>query len=1045
MQSFLKKVFGSSSDRELRAITPIKEKINQVEEGLQSLSDDDLRAKTRDWKEELSKVDDKDALAKRLEEILPEAFAVVKNACRRLCGTTFEVRGHEMVWEMVPYDVQLIGGYALHQGKIAEMATGEGKTLVGTLPIYLNALTGRGVHVVTVNEYLATRDSEWMGLVFKFLGLSVGCIQHAQPPAVRREQYGCDITYGTNSEFGFDYLRDNGMASRVQDQVQRGHYFAIIDEVDSILIDEARTPLIISGPAVVNTDNSIYETLKPKISSLVEAQRKLCGRWMLEAKNLLKKREASAENGSSKDKNSGASEVDREIGRLLLRIRNGNPKWSELLQLLEDVEVQKLVRDFELELHTDQTKKELYAEKEELFFAIDEKGHDADLTEKGRHFLSPDDADAFMLPDVVTQLHEIDEDPEITDPRTRMTRKDAVQQAYEKQAQRIHCTSQLLKAYCLFEKDVQYLVQDNKVVILDENTGRAMTGRRWSEGLHQAVEAKEGVRIEGETQTYATITIQNYFRLYSKLSGMTGTAETEATEFLDIYKMGVLAIPTHRPAQRDDIDDSVYKTRREKNHAILEEIQKIHSEGRPILVGTVSVEASEHLSRILKKANLQHAVLNAKYHEQEAEIVARAGQRGSITIATNMAGRGTDIKLGAGVEELGGLHVIGTERHQSRRIDRQLRGRCARQGDKGSSHFFVSLEDDMMRLFASDKMIKMMERLGMEEGTEIAHPWLNKSIEGAQKKVEQHHFQIRKRTLEYDDVMNKQREVIYGFRNEIMRSEDVHDRLLDIIEETVIEKTLDMIPEEGEPEDWEIRSFVDWVNLNFPIGVQQKELLDLAASATDEPDPDSAFGDLTAAQYAISAEVEKRVQEAYALKASLEQGDHLRSMERYTILSAIDKLWQEHLYNMDSLRSSISLRAYAQKDPLLEYKTESYDMFQKLRDAINVEICHNIFRSASSLEAFENFLKQLAQRAAPQSTENLEADLERRTTEARRSEVVSKANQAIAEARQKATTKKTAPAKKRPQPVRAGLKVGRNDPCPCGSGKKYKQCCGKQG
>src|SRR5213593_2600223 len=777
----VKKFIGSRNEREVRKLRPLVTQINAFEAELQQLPDEALRQKTAAWKEELSKIEDKEELARRVDEILPEAFAVVKNACRRLWGKEITVREHPLKWEMVPFDVQLIGGYALHSGRIAEMATGEGKTLVATLPVYLNALSGRGVHVVTVNDYLAARDSEWMGAVYQFLGLTVGCILHDQPPSVRREQYNCDITYGTNAEFGFDYLRDNGMATSKEEQVQRGHYYAIVDEVDSILIDEARTPLIISGPAVVNVDNQ-YDKFKPQVESLVHAQEKLCHRFLSEAEGLIRKLRPAdgSEPGTPQA-------LEREIGLLLYRVKMGQPRSEGLLKLLEDAEILRLMNKAELELHADQSKKELYAQKEELYFAMDEKSHDADLTEKGRNFLSPKDPDAFVMPDLTTIFHEIDAGPE-PDARKRLEMKAKIQAEFEARAQQIHCISQLLKAYCLYLKDVQYVVQDNKVIIVDENTGRLMTGRRWSDGLHQAVEAKEGVEVERETQTYATITIQNYFRLYQKLAGMTGTAETEATEFFDIYKLGVLVIPTNKPVQRKDAHDTVYKTKREKFNAVVKEITAVHQIGRPILVGTVSVEVSEHLSRMLKKTAIIHSVLNAKYHQQEAEIVARAGQRSAVTIATNMAGRGTDIKLGGSIAEAGGLHVIGTERHEARRIDNQLRGRSGRQGDPGSSHFFISLEDDLMRLFGSDRIVKYMEKMGLEEGQELEHPLLNRSIGQAQKRVEQHNFQIRKRTLEYDDVMNKQREVIYGFRNEIIHASDVRDRLMDIMEEVVVQK-----------------------------------------------------------------------------------------------------------------------------------------------------------------------------------------------------------------------------------------------------------------
>jgi len=1055
---------------------PFVARINALEQDLQALPDDALRQKTAAWKEELSKIEDSAELALRLEAILPEAFAVVKNTCRRLFGQDVIVRGHPLKWEMIPFDVQLIGGMGLHKGKIAEMATGEGKTLVGTLPVFLNALSGRGVHVVTVNDYLAARDSEWMGAVYKFLGLTVGCILHDQPPEVRRAQYACDITYGTNAEFGFDYLRDNGMAQKKEHQVQRGHYFAIVDEVDSILIDEARTPLIISGPAVITYDEQ-YGQFKPLVESIYHAQEKLCQRFLNEAGELLKKLHPE-DSSNAKD----AEALEKEIGLLLFRVKTGTPKSEGLMKLLENPENLRLMNQAELSLHADQKKVDLYAEKEKLFFAIEEKSNEADLSEKGRTFLSPKDPDAFMLPDLTTALHEIDVGAE-TDARKRLEAKTKIQQEFEAKAQRIHAISQLLKAYCLYQKDVQYVVQDNKVVIVDENTGRLMSGRRWSDGLHQAVEAKEGVSIERETQTLATITIQNYFRLYTKLAGMTGTAETEAQEFFDIYKLGVLVIPTNRPIARKDANDSVYKTKREKFAAVVKEIKTVHAVGRPVLVGTISVEVSEQLSKLLKREGIIHSVLNAKFHQQEAEIVSRAGQRGAVTIATNMAGRGTDIKLGAGVvwnveclphpdpaksgdkrykltdaktgevreidssdpaaaaflltpesKVVGGLHVLATERHEARRIDRQLRGRCARQGDPGSSHFFISLEDDLMRLFGSDRIVKYMEKMGLEENQELEHPLLNRSIQTAQKRVEQHNFQIRKRTLEYDDVMNKQREVIYGFRNEIIHATDVRDRLMDIMEEVVLQKVTENTTAEYDPTDWNVRALADWANLNFPLGVPEAEIVKAAESGGETPVPGSVFDGLSAVQFSVCNFLSDSVRKAYELKVSFENPEALKEVERYTILSAIDKLWQEHLYEMDSLRHSIGLRGYGQRDPLIEYKAEAFKIFDELMVNIKTEICHNIFRSASSLMAFENFLRNMPQQTLHQNASAFGGGAAAASTggeaQPRPSDIVSEAANAV-EAQVKA------------KPVRAGPKVGRNDPCPCGSGKKYKQCCGK--
>ncbi len=702
----IKAIVGSKNTRELKALKPIIDRINELEVEYQSLSDDALRQKTANWKAELSRIEDNAELQRRLDEILPEAFAVAKNGARRLCGRQFEACGQPITWNMVQFDVQLIGGIILHRGRIAEMATGEGKTLVATAPVYLNALTGRGVHVVTVNDYLALRDSEWMAQLYTFLGLTVGCIQEDQNPTVRREQYEADITYGTNAQFGFDYLRDNGMASSRDQQVQRRHYFAIVDEVDSILIDEARTPLIISGPATVSTHQ--YDRFKPLVDQLVKRQAQLCSRLVTEGRELIAK-------GTKEDREAGA--------RLLLKVKFGQPRNKPLNRAMEDPEVRRMIDKAELFFFQDNTTKEQLIElKEELFFTVDERQHDADLTEQGRSFLNPDDPDAFVLPDLLTEFADIETNPSLSD--AEKAEHKAQRQAFcDAQSERIHNITQLLKAYCLYEKDVEYVVEENKVIIVDTFTGRKMSGRRWSDGLHQAVEAKEGVQIDRETQTLATITIQNYFRLYEKLAGMTGTAETEANEFNDIYGLHVNVIPTNRPVARKDNNDIIFKTRREKYNAVIEEIKVAHARVQPVLVGTASVESSELMSRMLKREKIPHTVLNAKFHLQEAEIVQRAGMPGSVTISTNMAGRGTDIKLGAGVIESGGLYVIGTERHESRRIDRQLRGRCARQGDPGLSKFYVSFEDDLMRNFgASDRMTKIMETFGMKEGEEARAP-----------------------------------------------------------------------------------------------------------------------------------------------------------------------------------------------------------------------------------------------------------------------------------------------------------------------------------
>src|SRR5881398_951054 len=800
----LKKILGSKNQRELKRLMPIVRRMNEFDEQFKSLSDEELRAKTAAWEAEVSAIPGLEEQWKKLDEILPEAFAVVKNAARRLKERqhSFTVCDQPMVWDMVHFDVQLLGGIVLHRGRIAEMATGEGKTLVATLPLYLNALTGRGAHLVTVNDYLARRDAEWMSQLYNFLGLTVGCIQHDQEPDLRREQYAMDITYGTNSEFGFDYLRDNGMATTRDQQVQRGYHYAIVDEVDSILIDEARTPLIISGPATISTHQ--YDKWKPLVEQLVRKQTMLCNRIASEAKDKF-----------------DAGNLE-EGGLQMFKVKLGQPRNKQLLRMMEDPEKRKAIDKAELSFYQDTRKDELFALKEELFFTIDEKSQEADLSEQGRAFLNPDDPDSFVLPDLISEFTEIDLSTELPQ-EEKEKQKAQRQQLCDTQAERIHNISQLLRAYCLFEKDVQYVVEENKVVIVDEYTGRKMPGRRWSDGLHQAVEAKEAVQIDRETQTLATITIQNYFRLYQKLAGMTGTAETEANEFHDIYKLDVLVIPTNRPVARKDSNDRIYKTRREKYNAVINEIKECHAKTQPVLVGTVSVEASELLSRMLKREKIPHNVLNAKYHMQEAEIVMRAGQPGTVTISTNMAGRGTDIKLGPGVPELGGLFVLGTERHEARRIDRQLRGRCARQGDPGASRFYVSFEDDLMRNFgAADRMTKIMERFGLEEGQELEHRWLNKSVETAQKRVEQRNYLIRKRTLDFDDVMNMQREVVYTYRNETIDSEEPRTLIYEVIDEAVPGKVSEFLGTGASGDEANYAALMQWVNTTFPLGLNKE-------------------------------------------------------------------------------------------------------------------------------------------------------------------------------------------------------------------------------
>jgi len=975
---FFKKFAGRHYRKFIDACRPTIARINTLEQQYQSLSDEQLRAKTEEFRERIKK-------GETLDEILPEAFAVVKNGARRMCGRKVLVCEHELTWNMVHYDVQMMGGMALHQGKIAEMATGEGKTLVATLPLYLNALTGRNAQLVTANDYLARRDAEWMGHLYSFLGLSVGCIQQQMPNDVRREMYGRDITYGTASEFGFDYLRDNGMATRKDDQVQRDHFYCIVDEVDSILVDEARTPLIISGPAAIEREQP-FTRLKPSIEGLVNDQTRLVNRFATEAKAILEKADSTPDQ-------------KHEAALKLLQVKQGNPKNKFLMRLMEHPEWRKLLDKVETEYMSDMRKEEMYKLKEELYYVIDERNHQADLTEIGRNRLRPDNPDAFVLPDLATIYSDIDRDASLTLEQREQNKSEA-QNAFTNTSEEIHAISQLLRAYSLYERDVEYVVQDGKVMIVDENTGRVMPGRRWSDGLHQAVEAKENVNIERETRTYATITIQNYFRMYQKLSGMTGTAETEATEFWEIYKLAVVSIPTNKPCVRIDKNDSIYKTRRDKYEAVVQEIKQANERGQPVLVGTVSVESSEILSRILKREKIVHAVLNAKFHEQEAEIVSNAGQRAAVTIATNMAGRGTDIKLGQGVEALGGLYVIGTERHESRRIDRQLRGRCARQGDKGMSKFFLSLEDTLMRLFLQGNLASKLMEGAMQEGEELAHPWLNRSIESAQKKVEQQNFSIRKRLLQYDDVLNQQREVVYGIRNAAIHSERAKETIFEmVLEEVEIRLENAGLGEKHGAVQAARESFVGWLNQTFPVGLKLDEV-----PAKGNP-------------FEVATQLVERIRQCYHVKESVESPEGLTGLERYVVINAIDHHWQEHLTDMEELRRSIGLRSYGQKDPLLEYKNEGFKYFEEMMTNVRLQVCTGLFRSASNMDAFEHMLEILAKGARTQGPEDAApAGLEAPSAPAEQPGV---------------TVKNEEP------------KIGRNDNCPCGSGKKYKQCCGR--
>jgi preprotein translocase subunit SecA len=998
INAVLKQIFGSKNDRDIKKMRPLVARINQLETEYQKLSDDQLKAKTAEFKERLAK-------GESLDDILCEAFATVKNACRRLLGTSVHVCGRDLVWDMVPFDVQLMGGMVLHYGKIAEMATGEGKTLVATLPVYLNALAGRGVHVVTTNDFLAGRDSTWMGYVYEYLGLTVGCLKGQMPPPERRAQYDCDITYGTNSEFGFDYLRDN-MAMRPEDMVQqRGHAFAIVDEIDSILIDEARTPLIISGPAPYSADEQ-YRALNGTVQKLVRRQQELCSSLITDAQDLLEKGDKDA------------------AQRKLYQVRQGMPKNKQLSKLIEEPANRRLLEQVNNMMITDSYKEEARELREELFFTVDEKGHDAGLTDKGCETLSPEDPESFLMPDLATALSELEGRVGLA-PQEKLVIRQKLQDEFTNRSERIHAVNQLIRAYCIYEKDVEYVVQNNQVIIVDTFTGRLMEGRRWSDGLHQAVEAKEGAKIERETQTLATITIQNYFRMYKKLAGMTGTADTEAGEFHEIYKLDVVVVPTNRPIRRVDINDQIYKTKREKYHAVIEQIKECHNKKQPVLVGTATVETSEVISRMLDRQGIPHNVLNAKNHAREAEIVSLAGQPGAITIATNMAGRGTDIKLGPEVvwvkreqicsqmsladkpegesltlkkllmEKPCGLYVIGSERHEARRIDRQLRGRCARQGDPGLSRFYVSLEDDLMRLFGSDRIASIMEKLGIEEGEVLEHPWLNKSIEKAQQRVEQMNFGIRKNTLRYDDVMNQQRTVIYSFRQTVLRSEDPREQLYDIVHDIISDNAAAPAEE-----------FVAWANSTFPIGLRVE---DLAAAADADAKTELVFN---------------KVKEAYELKITHEDPARIKGLEQMIILQSVDEHWQEYLRNMDSLREGIGLRAYGQRDPLVEYKREAFNLFGDLMDRIKNEIGQNIFRTGSSMEALQSFWQSINKRMI----------INRDTQQA----------SAMAAAKQQQLGHGAPPdSMPAPQPIRhAGPEIGRNDPCTCGSGKKYKKCCG---
>ena len=926
--TFLAKIFGTKSDREIKKILPIVNQVNQFYDTLKDKDISYLQSRTKELQAVIKKsieqqeskklvnIDDSKELKKIrsqitnnvLEHHLIESFALVKHACRLLYDEEWEVVGQKIKWEMIPYDEQIIGGVVLHQGKISEMKTGEGKTLVATFPIYLNALSGRGVHVITVNDYLAQRDAEWMGKVFETLGLTVGFILNSMNPEQRKSSYNCDITYGTNNEFGFDYLRDN-MTIDSEFLVQRKHNYAIVDEVDSVLIDEARTPLIISGPVETKINQS-YVDLKRPVQSLVVQQTQLISSLVSEAQNILK--------------NDTLSDDDKQkAGLLLLKAKKGLPKFQKLQDLFQEQGTIKMMNAVESEYIAE---KKTYLLDEDLLFSIDEQSNSVDLSDKGREALSPDNKDAFTIPDLGELLSDIDE-KNLSDEQKQL-QKEKVYKLHSERSSKIHYLSQLLKAYTLFDKDVEYVVQNGQVLIVDEFTGRVLPGRRFSGGLHQALEAKENVKIEKETQTLASITIQNYFRMYDKLSGMTGTADTEAAEFEKIYNLGVTVIPTHRPIKRNDFNDVIYKSMQAKYKAVIKEVSEYYAKGQPVLIGTVSVEVSELLSKMLKQKGIPHNVLNAKQHQSEAQIVSQAGLKKSITIATNMAGRGTDIKLGPGVEELGGLHIIGTARHESRRIDLQLMGRSGRQGDNGSSRFYISLEDDLMRLFNMDRLATYMDRLSMDEDQELSAGMLNRGVSNAQKKVEERNFAMRKHLLEYDDVLNQQREIIYDLRNKALLSDSIKDTINEFIEDFIFDIIGDL--DFKQVKEWDWQSINQQINSNLMVNIEVSEIESL--ESLDE----------------LIDYINEEALKYYKLKEDVIPSELLRKVEKFIVLKTIDEKWRNHLLGMDQLREGIGLRAYGQKNPLIEYKSESYNFFQELMVSLRATVIQRVFHAQVS-------------------------------------------------------------------------------------------------
>ncbi|MCA9783160.1 MAG: preprotein translocase subunit SecA [Candidatus Cloacimonetes bacterium] len=993
MLKLVKSLFGGAkkSDRREQTIqlyTPDLLKIKSFGEGLSALSEEQLKAKTDEFRARLK-------AGETTDDILHEAFAVVKEAAQRLKDARHEylVVGNPAVWDMVHYDVQLIGGIALHRGGIAEMATGEGKTLVATLALYLNGLTGRGAHLVTVNDYLAQRDMEWMRPVYEYLGLSVGVILNGMDPALRQRNYACDITYGTNNEFGFDYLRDN-MVMDPSSLVQRDYHFAIVDEVDSVLIDEARTPLIIAGPVDKSTHK--FDELKAPVGRLVKDQLEMTHKLMAEAKELWPKEDADSR---------------YEAGFRLLLVQRSTPKHQDFIDFLKTEGTTRQITKVENDYLREKRMHELDGE---LYFSIDERNHSIDLQEKGRLRLAEytgGDEDMFTIPDLSLELVRIEEDTTL-DAEGRMRATDELNRMFSDRSERIHNISQLLRAYTLYERDVEYVVQDGKVQIVDEFTGRIMHGRRFSDGLHQALEAKEGVTIERETQTVASVTLQNFYRMYERLAGMTGTAFTEAKEFFEIYKLDVMEIPTNRPIARSDDDDQIYRSKREKYIAVAEKITELYHKGQPVLVGTISVEVSELLSERLRAANVPHNVLNAKQHRREAEVVKNAGQRGAVTIATNMAGRGTDIKLGEGVAELGGLFILGTERHESRRIDLQLRGRSGRQGDPGASIFFLSLEDDLMRLFGSDRMAGVLDKLGLKEGEVISHRMMTSQIEKAQRRVEEQNFSIRKHLLEYDDVMNAQRNTVYTRRRSALMGEDLSEAMDEMIEEVVELITSKHCDPPNAPDEW-----------NWPLLRQDLLRILLVNLPWDE----EARRKLTRTDiFDMTLEIAR---ENLKRKAELLGDDLMGRLTRYAMITSIDRRWKEHLAEMDELRAGIGFQAYAQKNPLVEYKKAALDMFEDMLLSTYEDALQLIFRAQLQLRDEDVALNRAASEGRVQAIHQ-ETNL---------------IQSAGALAPETTSREERQVAKQKQEPVRReGPRVGRNDPCPCGSGKKYKACHGKE-